>query len=539
MLVRDPRKRPDVFTVLDAVSKVTHIPVTAKRGQTTPQRATQRMSLRKSVNFGPGGDGPVFLSQLDWTENSQGKLELDADDRLIEGETSAGTDLPIASSNSAIIGNVDLSPHPSPVRPTQRPTPPAALPTPTAASPATAAPRFSQKPTQPPPAPPSRPAAQPVKPAKKAAPAPSQTVGGLFGQLHWYNDDDDVEEDRDAPVSAAIMGGARIRGAVHGGGNDDDDEADEHAGLRRGAASSSDEGDSNHTRTPASATVTPRRPIGSAAAASAGTGSTGAFAFPTARLSDGQQAADSLSGRARRLAEGMLSKLSDAVHHMMSAPVEKWVTKATSEEDGPPKWKYVRRLVVYAWDVATAKEAGLDTQAGVHPSLQLVASLGRRPLHESPVVACKAVVMLLRLLQDGPHYVTEEMCASVFARCLSTGFLLCYSLVGHSCAEICLSVHCSAQLESMLRALQSHYASHQPSRYGFVGDLIDLVLRKSAFLHTYVVRRCSIVFHQFVTLSAPGLRSPVSPFLPFLCVYRLTLCDNRHLRAHTRSTHSF
>lgn len=65
------------------------------------------------------------------------------------------------------------------------------------------------------------------------------------------------------------------------------------------------------------------------------------------------------------------------------------VIKATSLLPGPPKGKYVRRLVLDAWD----NRSGGAT----------VTYLPRRPVTTEPVVALKACVLLLKLWQQGPH----------------------------------------------------------------------------------------------------------------------------------------
>lgn len=66
----------------------------------------------------------------------------------------------------------------------------------------------------------------------------------------------------------------------------------------------------------------------------------------------------------------------------------RWVIKATSLVPGPPKGKYVRRLVLDAWD----HNSGGAT----------IEFLPRRPVSTRSIVAAKACALLLKLWQRGP-----------------------------------------------------------------------------------------------------------------------------------------
>jgi hypothetical protein len=132
-----------------------------------------------------------------------------------------------------------------------------------------------------------------------------------------------------------------------------------------------------------------------------------------------------LGDRARQFAAGALTRLGDALHFLVSAPVEKWVHKAVTDTPGPPKWKYVRRLVVYAWDASTARDAGMTNS---EVNLRLSEALLRLPLHESAAVACKAALLLLRLAQEGPPQTAGEMHVHGFGS-VSRRFVLTVAVV--------------------------------------------------------------------------------------------------------------
>ena len=66
------------------------------------------------------------------------------------------------------------------------------------------------------------------------------------------------------------------------------------------------------------------------------------------------------------------------------------VLRATSRNPGPPKPKYVRRIVIDAWESGpVAVEA-------------FFVNLDSRPLATHSVVALKAAVTVMKLLQQGP-----------------------------------------------------------------------------------------------------------------------------------------
>lgn len=86
-------------------------------------------------------------------------------------------------------------------------------------------------------------------------------------------------------------------------------------------------------------------------------------------------AVESVQGRVFQLLGGAANK-------------RRWVMRLTSREPGAPKPKYVRRVVLEVW-----KSRSLDV---------LVHNLPSRPLNTHPVVAVKALVAVLKVLQLGP-----------------------------------------------------------------------------------------------------------------------------------------
>jgi len=90
-------------------------------------------------------------------------------------------------------------------------------------------------------------------------------------------------------------------------------------------------------------------------------------------------------------ARGVLESVQTRMMQLFGGGQEKrrWVIKATSGlTPGPPKLKYVRRLVLDAYDCGSADAT--------------YSNLSRLPLGSDPVVAVKACVLLLRLWQQGP-----------------------------------------------------------------------------------------------------------------------------------------
>ncbi len=90
-------------------------------------------------------------------------------------------------------------------------------------------------------------------------------------------------------------------------------------------------------------------------------------------------------------ARGVLESVQTRMMQLFGGGQEKrrWVIKATSGlTPGPPKLKYVRRLVLDAYDRESADAT--------------YSNLARLPLGSDPVVAIKACVLLLRLWQQGP-----------------------------------------------------------------------------------------------------------------------------------------
>ena len=82
---------------------------------------------------------------------------------------------------------------------------------------------------------------------------------------------------------------------------------------------------------------------------------------------------------------------------LMGGDAEKrrWVLKVTSPlTPGPPKLKYVRRLILDAYQQNSASTTYM--------------SVPRLPLTSDPIVACKASVLILRLWQQGPPVALAE-----------------------------------------------------------------------------------------------------------------------------------
>ena len=74
----------------------------------------------------------------------------------------------------------------------------------------------------------------------------------------------------------------------------------------------------------------------------------------------------------------------------------RWLIKATSLRPGPPKLKYVRRLLLDAWE---HRDGSGDDGSG---QCAVAVYLPRRPLLAQPVVGIKACVLLMKLWQQGP-----------------------------------------------------------------------------------------------------------------------------------------
>jgi hypothetical protein len=85
---------------------------------------------------------------------------------------------------------------------------------------------------------------------------------------------------------------------------------------------------------------------------------------------------EALKGRAKQLRGGAVAK-------------DRWILRATSREVTEPKPKYVRLLVVDTWESQGAME-------------WVFRNLDSRPLASHPVVAFKALVVIFKLLQQGP-----------------------------------------------------------------------------------------------------------------------------------------
>ena len=233
--------------------------------------------------------------------------------------------------------------------------------------------------------------------AKPAPGAASAVSGGLFAALDWY---DDSRDDHDSGGAPLVAGGEVDDAAAADA--DDVQHASPADWIRSAAAQAPAPSPTSHHH---------------AAHATAAVGRVAGRDPP--RGADEDEDDDDLQAessplhpsfgsRARQLASDVVHKLGDALHYLMSAPVEKWVSKAASDEDSPLKWKYGRRLVVFAWDAATAIDAGLSPK---DTDLRLAEALHRRPLRTSPLVAAKVALLLLRLLQEGPPRTVDDMYA--------------------------------------------------------------------------------------------------------------------------------
>jgi hypothetical protein len=77
---------------------------------------------------------------------------------------------------------------------------------------------------------------------------------------------------------------------------------------------------------------------------------------------------------------------------------QRWVIKATSRLAEPPKLKYIRRLVMDAWET---------NSGGI-----LVTQIGKRPLKTGAAVAVKGCVALIKLWQQGPPEAIQHSWAS-------------------------------------------------------------------------------------------------------------------------------
>lgn len=268
MIVRDPRKRPDIFDILEHVSALTGLAMVAQRGQqaTVSNPLRKRMSLRVASVSGGGPPSPSPKGSLEFNRSQVAEL-------LAGG--SSGADSPrVTSSSVAAYGAAGERRSPAPTTPTTG----------------------------------GRGGAR-ASPAAAAA-----TTGATFdpfaGTSHADDDHDGAFLQQHRATAKAPLGGGR-----HAGASDSD--SDPEGGDLRAYD--------------------------------------GAAASP-----------DGIGGKAKKVAEAVIHKLSDALHDLTGAPVDKWIRKATSEEPLPPKWKYLRYLIVYSWDVAYTRSS--DTALSPRPA---------------------------------------------------------------------------------------------------------------------------------------------------------------------------
>lgn len=114
---------------------------------------------------------------------------------------------------------------------------------------------------------------------------------------------------------------------------------------------------------------------------------------------------ESMSSSSRRGEGGKKEKVGMFTRAFMGGEKgikKNWIVKATSKEPGPPKAKYVRKIILAMWEekmtVAT-----------------LFVNVCSRPIHTNPVVAIKALISIMKVLQQGPPVMLPEFihCVSV------------------------------------------------------------------------------------------------------------------------------
>ena len=135
---------------------------------------------------------------------------------------------------------------------------------------------------------------------------------------------------------------------------------------------------------------------GTARALNAATGALGAAASFVSSTAAGvavgvSAIGSSLGGAAMRSVPRALAETLQTRLMQLMGPSQRryrWLIKATSLTPGPPKQKYVRRLILDAWE-SGGGGAVIDF-------------LPRRPLEDSSVIAAKACALLLKLWQRGP-----------------------------------------------------------------------------------------------------------------------------------------
>jgi hypothetical protein len=178
-----------------------------------------------------------------------------------------------------------------------------------------------------------------------------------------------------AGSSAAAVGAGRTFGG--GGGAEQ-----LGAGYGQPPASSISRARASSGATPRASGVSPLASVNSAAGggaaglASSGSGST----ILSAVMTTLESASETLQSR--------LMQVLSVGRRGTRLDKRRWVLKATSLVPSGPKPKYVRRLVLDAWERSSAGAAGKY--------------LPQRPLTRQPIVALKAAILALKLVQQGP-----------------------------------------------------------------------------------------------------------------------------------------
>ena len=134
--------------------------------------------------------------------------------------------------------------------------------------------------------------------------------------------------------------------------------------------------------------------------------STGAFSTVQV-AADSQPSAETPANKMMRSAASVMETVQTRVLQLMGADKDKlrWVIKATSLTPGPAKLKYLRYLVVDAW----------ETRSGG----ALVTYLPKRPLRTDPAVAVKGEMamiictsLMLPLMKHGAHCIVCRLCGA-------------------------------------------------------------------------------------------------------------------------------
>jgi serine/threonine protein kinase len=139
---------------------------------------------------------------------------------------------------------------------------------------------------------------------------------------------------------------------------------------------------------------TSRQRAGSNASTGGGGGSATSGLFSSGTLSTVGRALES----AKESIEGRMMQALSAGKKGTALDKKRWVLKATSLVPMGPKQKYVRRLILDAYD---SSSAGVTLQ-----------HLPNRPMHRVPIVAAKGAILTLKLIQHGPSQALSQLAGS-------------------------------------------------------------------------------------------------------------------------------